>query len=131
MPSGDFIGPAYEPDPVNAADLSQGYVNKPPNPVRDAYRVKYGRGQRATTRTASTTIGAEQPHDQLINEDLAFALAWCEGYQNLCLRDTVKLTKTALIVTKNGRTYRSHSGVLSSANNATILTPRTSIYPDG
>ena len=40
-PSGAFIGPAYEPDPVNAADRSQGYVNKPESRSGRMYCVKY------------------------------------------------------------------------------------------
>ena len=71
-PSGDFIGPAYEPDPVNAADLSQGYVNKPESRSGRMYCVKYvgeGNGD-YDLYSQYYNGGAEQPHDQLVKEQV-------------------------------------------------------------
>ncbi|WP_456047638.1 prealbumin-like fold domain-containing protein [Actinomyces sp.] len=130
-PSGDFIGPAYEPDPVNAADLSQGYVNKPESRSGRMYCVKYvgeGNGD-YDLYSQYYNGGAEQPHDQLVKEQ-TLPRTWpgAKGNvnENPYVSDTVKLTKTASdrTFTKNGRTYRLHLWGFVPANNATnFLTP--------
>ena len=129
--AGDFIGPAYEPDPVNAADLSQGYVNKPESRSGRMYCVKYvgeGNGD-YDLYSQYYNGGAEQPHDQLIKEE-TLPRTWpgAKGNvnENPYVSDTVKLTKTASdrTFTKNGRTYRLHLWGFVPANNATnFLTP--------
>ena len=130
-PSGDFIGPAYEPDPVNAADLSQGYVNKPESRSGRMYCVKYvgeGNGD-YDLYSQYYNGGAEQPHDQLVKEQ-TLPRTWpgAKGNvnENPYVSDNVKLTKTASdrTFTKNGRTYRLHLWGFVPANNATnFLTP--------
>ena len=130
-PSGAFIGPAYEPDPVNAADRSQGYVNKPESRSGRMYCVKHvgeGNGD-YDLYSQYYNGGAEQPHDQLTKEQ-TLPRTWpgAKGNvnENPYVSDTVKLTKTASdrTFTKNGRTYRLHLWGFVPANNATnFLTP--------
>ena len=130
-PSGDFIGPAYEPDPVNAADLSQGYVNKPESRSGRMYCVKYvgeGNGD-YDLYSQYYNGGAEQPHNQLTKEQVMprfWPGAKGNVNQNPYVDDTVKLTKTTSdrTFTKNGRTYRLQLWGFTPATNATnFLTP--------
>ena len=130
-PSGDFIGPAYEPDPVNAADFSQGYVNKPESRSGRMYCVKYvgeGNGD-YDLYSQYYNGGAEQPHNQLVKEEVT-PRTWpgAKGNvnENPYVSDTVKLEKTVSdkTFTQNGRTYRLHLWGFVPANNATnFLTP--------
>ena len=130
-PSGDFIGPAYEPDPVNAADLSQGYVNKPESRSGRMYCVKYvgeGNGD-YDLYSQYYNGGAEQPHNQLTKEE-TLPRTWpgAKGNvnENPYVSDTVKLEKTVSdkTFTQNGRTYRLHLWGFVPAENATnFLTP--------
>ena len=129
--AGDFIGPAYEPDLANAANPSQGYVNKPESQSGRMYCVKYvgeGNGD-YDLYSQYYNGGAEQPHDQLVKEE-TLPRTWpgAKGNvnENPYVSDTVKLTKTASdrTFTKNGRTYRLHLWGFVPANNATnFLTP--------
>ena len=130
-PSGDFIGPAYEPDPVNAADRSQGYVNKPESRSGRMYCVKYvgeGNGD-YDLYSQYYNGGAEQPHNQLVKEEVT-PRTWpgAKGNvnENPYVSDTVKLEKTVSdkTFTQNGRTYRLHLWGFVPAENATnFLTP--------
>ena len=130
-PSGDFIGPAYEPDPVNAADLSQGYVNKPESRSGRMYCVKYvgeGNGD-YDLYSQYYNGGAEQPHNQLVKEQVT-PRYWPDAKGNVnenpYVSDTVKLEKTVSdrTFTKNGRTYRLQLWGFVPATNATnFLTP--------
>ena len=130
-PSGDFIGPAYEPDPVNAADRSQGYVNKPESRSGRMYCVKYvgeGNGD-YDLYSQYYNGGAEQPHNQLVKEEVT-PRTWpgAKGNvnENPYVSDTVKLEKTVSdkTFTKNGRTYRLQLWGFTPATNATnFLTP--------
>ena len=130
-PSGDFIGPAYEPDPVNAADRSQGYVNKPESRSGRMYCVKYvgeGNGD-YDLYSQYYNGGAEQPHNQLVKEEVT-PRTWpgAKGNvnENPYVSDTVKLEKTVSdkTFTKNGRTYRLQLWGFVPATNATnFLTP--------
>ena len=129
--AGDFIGPAYEPDLANAANPSEGYVNKPESRSGRMYCVKYvgeGNGD-YDLYSQYYNGGAEQPHDQLTKEQ-TLPRTWpgAKGNvnENPYVSDTVKLTKTASdrTFTKNGRTYRLHLWGFVPANNATnFLTP--------
>ena len=130
-PSGDFIGPAYEPDPVNAADRSQGYVNKPESRSGRIYCVKYvgeGNGD-YDLYSQYYNGGAEQPHNQLVKEEVTpryWPGAKGNVNENPYVSDTVKLEKTVSdkTFTKNGRTYRLHLWGFVPAENATnFLTP--------
>lgn len=130
-PSGAFIGPAYEPDPVNAADRSQGYVNKPESRSGRMYCVKYvgeGNGD-YDLYSQYYNGGAEQPHDQLVKEQVTpryWPGAKGNVNENPYVSDTVKLTKTTSdrTFTKNGRTYRLQLWGFVPATNATnFLTP--------
>lgn len=130
-PSGAFIGPAYEPDPVNAADRSQGYVNKPESRSGRMYCVKYvgeGNGD-YDLYSQYYNGGAEQPHDQLVKEQVTpryWPGAKGNVNENPYVSDTVKLTKTTSdrTFTKNGRTYRLQLWGFVPAENATnFLTP--------
>ena len=130
-PSGAFIGPAYEPDPVNAADRSQGYVNKPESRSGRIYCVKYvgeGNGD-YDLYSQYYNGGAEQPHNQLTKEQVMprfWPGAKGNVNQNPYVDDTVKLTKTTSdrTFTKNGRTYRLQLWGFTPATNATnFLTP--------
>ena len=130
-PSGAFIGPAYEPDPVNAADRSQGYVNKPESRSGRMYCVKYvgeGNGD-YDLYSQYYNGGAEQPHNQLVKEEVT-PRTWpgAKGNvnENPYVSDTVKLQKTVSDRTfmKNGRTYRLQLWGFTPATNATnFLTP--------
>ena len=130
-PSGDFIGPAYEPDPVNAADRSQGYVNKPESRSGRMYCVKYvgeGNGD-YDLYSQYYNGGAEQPHNQLVKEEVT-PRYWPGAKGNVnedpYVSDTVKLEKTVSdkTFTQNGRTYRLHLWGFVPAENATnFLTP--------
>ena len=130
-PSGAFIGPAYEPDPVNAADRSQGYVNKPESRSGRMYCVKYvgeGNGD-YDLYSQYYNGGAEQPHNQLVKEQVT-PRYWPGAKGNVnedpYVSDTVKLQKTVSdrTFTKNGRTYRLQLWGFTPATNATnFLTP--------
>ena len=130
-PSGAFIGPAYEPDPVNAADRSQGYVNKPESRSGRIYCVKYvgeGNGD-YDLYSQYYNGGAEQPHNQLVKEQVT-PRYWPGAKGNVnedpYVSDTVKLQKTVSdrTFTKNGRTYRLQLWGFVPATNATnFLTP--------
>ena len=130
-PSGAFIGPAYEPDPVNAADRSQGYVNKPESRSGRMYCVKYvgeGNGD-YDLYSQYYNGGAEQPHNQLVKEEVT-PRTWPGAKGNVnedpYVSDTVKLQKTVSDRTfmKNGRTYRLQLWGFTPATNATnFLTP--------
>ncbi|MBS7072114.1 MAG: hypothetical protein KH092_07475, partial [Actinomyces sp.] len=130
-PSGAFIGPAYEPDPVNAADRSQGYVNKPESRSGRMYCVKHvgeGNGD-YDLYSQYYNGGAEQPHNQLVKEQVTPRF-WPDAKGNVnenpYVSDTVKLQKTVSdrTFTKNGRTYRLQLWGFTPATNATnFLTP--------
>ena len=126
-----FIGTAYEPDPVNAADRSQGYVNKPESRSGRYYCVKYvgeGNGE-YDLYSQYYNKGAEQPFNQITTKR-ALPIEWpgAKGNvnENPYVFDTVKLQKTTSdrTFTKNGRTYRLHLWGFTPATNATnFLTP--------
>ena len=130
-PSGAFIGPAYEPDPANAADRSQGYVNKPESRSGRMYCVKHvgeGNGD-YDLYSQYYNGGAEQPHNQLVKEQVTPRF-WPDAKGNVnenpYVSDTVKLEKTTSdrTFTKNGRTYRLQLWGFTPATNATnFLTP--------
>ena len=130
-PSGNFIGPAYEPNPVNAADRSQGYTNLPESRSGRMYCVKYvgeGNGD-YDLYSQYYNGGAEQPHNQLTKE-ATLPRYWpgAKGNvnENPYVSDTVKLEKTVSdkTFTQNGRTYRLHLWGFVPATNATnFLTP--------
>ena len=130
-PSGAFIGTAYEPDPVNAADRSQGYVNKPESRSGRMYCVKHvgeGNGD-YDLYSQYYNGGAEQPHNQLVKEQVT-PRYWPDAKGNVnenpYVSDTVKLEKTVSdrTFTKNGRTYRLQLWGFVPATNATnFLTP--------
>ena len=130
-PSGAFIGPAYEPDPVNPADRSQGYVNKPESRSGRMYCVKHvgeGNGD-YDLYSQYYNGGAEQPHNQLTKEQ-TLPRYWPDAKGNVnenpYVSDTVKLEKTTSdrTFTKNGRTYRLQLWGFTPATNATnFLTP--------
>ena len=129
--SGAFIGPAYEPDPVNPADRSQGYVNKPESRSGRMYCVKHvgeGNGD-YDLYSQYYNGGAEQPHNQLTKEQ-TLPRYWPDAKGNVnenpYVSDTVKLEKTTSdrTFTKNGRTYRLQLWGFVPATNATnFLTP--------
>ena len=126
-----FIGTAYEPDPVNAADRSQGYVNKPESRSGRYYCVKYvgeGNGD-YDLYSQYYNKGAEQPYNQITTKR-ALPIEWpgAKGNvnENPYVWDTVKLKKTTSdrTFTKNGRTYRLQLWGFTPATNATnFLTP--------
>ena len=126
-----FIGTAYEPDPVNAADRSQGYVNKPESRSGRYYCVKYvgeGNGD-YDLYSQYYNKGAEQPFNQITTKR-ALPIEWpgAKGNvnENPYVWDTVKLEKTTSdrTFTKNGRTYRLQLWGFTPATNATnFLTP--------
>ena len=126
-----FIGTAYEPDPVNAADRSQGYVNKPESRSGRYYCVKYvgeGNGD-YDLYSQYYNKGAEQPYNQITTKR-ALPIEWpgAKGNvnENPYVWDTVKLEKTTSdrTFTKNGRTYRLQLWGFTPATNATnFLTP--------
>ena len=130
-PSGDFIGPAYEPNPVNAADPSQGYTNLPESRSGRMYCVKYvgeGNGD-YDLYSQYYNGGAEQPHNQLVKEEVTprfWPGAKGNVNENPYVSDTVKLEKTVSdkTFTQNGRTYRLQLWGFVPAENATnFLTP--------
>ena len=114
-PSGSFIGPAYEPDPVNAADRSQGYQNKPESQSGRIYCVKYvgeGNGE-YDLYSQYYNAGAGQPYSTLNpNKPEILPRTWPGAKGNVnqspYVADTIKLNKTVSTRTfeKNGRTYR-------------------------
>ena len=126
-----FIGTAYEPDPVNAADRSQGYVNKPESRSGRYYCVKYvgeGNGE-YDLYSQYYNKGAEQPYNQITTKR-ALPIEWpgAKGNvnENPYVWDTVKLKKTTSdrTFTKNGRTYRLQLWGFTPATSATnFLTP--------
>lgn len=132
-PSGSFIGPAYEPDPVNAADRSQGYVNKPETQSGRMYCVKYvgeGNGE-YDLYSQYYNKGAEQPASTLgTNHPEVLPRTWpgAKGNvnENPYVWDNVKLMKTTSdqTFTKNGRTYRLQLwGFVPADNPRTLITP--------
>ena len=130
-PSGDFIGPAYEPNLANAADPSQGYTNLPESRSGRMYCVKYvgeGNGD-YDLYSQYYNGGAEQPHNQLVKEEVTprfWPGAKGNVNENPYVSDTVKLEKTVSdkTFTQNGRTYRLHLWGFVPAENATnFLTP--------
>lgn len=130
-PSGAFIGPAYEPDPIDPSDRSKGYVNKPESRSGRIYCVKYvgeGNGD-YDLYSQYYNGGAEQPHNQLTKEQVMprfWPGAKGNVNQNPYVDDTVKLAKTTSdrTFTKNGRTYRLQLWGFTPATNATnFLTP--------
>ena len=133
-PSGSFIGPAYEPDPVNAADRSQGYVNKPETQSGRMYCVKHvgeGNGD-YDLYSQYYNKGAAQPASTLgTDHPEVLPRTWPDAKGNVnenpYVWDNVKLTKTTSdqTFTKNGRTYRLQLWGFTPANN-----PRTLITPD-
>ena len=133
-PSGNFIGPAYEPDPVDASDRSKGYVNKPETQSGRMYCVKYvgeGNGD-YDLYSQYYNKGAEQPASTLgTDHPEVLPRTWpgAKGNvnENPYVWDNVKLTKTTSdqTFTKNGRTYRLQLWGFTPANN-----PRTLITPD-
>ena len=127
-----FIGPAYEPDPINAADRSQGYVNKPESQSGRYYCVKYvgeGNGD-YDLYSQYYNKGAAQPFNQIAGVAVS-PVNWpgAKGNvnENPYVWDNVKLQKTTSddTFTKNGRTYRLQLWGFVPANN-----PRTLITPD-
>lgn len=130
-PSGDFVGPAYEPNLANAADPSQGYTNLPESRSGRMYCVKYvgeGNGD-YDLYSQYYNGGAEQPHDQLVKEEVT-PRYWPGAKGNVnedpYVSDTVKLEKTVSdkTFTQNGRIYRLHLWGFVPAENATnFLTP--------
>ena len=114
-PSGNFIGPAYEPDPVNPADRSQGYQNKPESASGRMYCVKYvgeGNGD-YDLYSQYYNAGAGQPYSTLNpNKPEILPRTWPGAKGNVnqspYVADTIKLNKTVSTRTfeKNGRTYR-------------------------
>ena len=128
---GEFIGPAYEPNPVNAADPSQGYTNLPESRSGRMYCVKYvgeGNGD-YDLYSQYYNGGAEQPYNQLVKEEVT-PRTWPGAKGNVnedpYVSDTVKLEKTVSdkTFTQNGRTYRLHLWGFVPAENATnFLTP--------
>ena len=127
-----FIGTAYEPDPVNAADRSQGYVNKPESRSGRYYCVKYvgeGNGD-YDLYSQYYNKGATQPFNQVTTKR-ATPIEWPGAKGNVnespYVDDTVKLEKTTSdrTFTKNGRTYRLQLWGFTPANN-----PKTLITPD-
>ena len=126
-----FIGTAYEPNPVNPADRSQGYQNLPESRSGRYYCVKYvgeGNGD-YDLYSQYYNKGAEQPFNQITTKR-ALPIEWpgAKGNvnENPYVYDTVKLQKTVSdrTFTKNGRTYRLHLWGFVPATNATnFLTP--------
>ena len=132
--SGSFIGPAYEPDPIDPSDRSKGYVNKPETQSGRMYCVKYvgeGNGD-YDLYSQYYNKGAAQPASTLGTghpEVLPRTWPGAKGNvnENPYVWDNVKLTKTTSdqTFTKNGRTYRLQLWGFVPANN-----PRTLITPD-
>ena len=126
-----FIGTAYEPDPIDPSDRSKGYVNKPESQSGRYYCVKYvgeGNGD-YDLYSQYYNKGAEQPYSHVTAKRVT-PINWpgAKGNvnENPYVYDTVKLEKTTSddTFTKNGRTYRLHLWGFVPANNATnFLTP--------
>lgn len=114
-PSGSFIGPAYEPDPIDASDRSKGYQNKPETGSGRMYCVKYvgeGNGD-YDLYSQYYNAGAGQPYSTLNpNKPEILPRTWPGAKGNVnqspYVADTIKLNKTVSTRTfeKNGRTYR-------------------------
>ena len=126
-----FIGTAYEPELVNSADPSQGYVNKPESRSGRYYCVKYvGEGNGDYDMYGQYyNKGAEQPYSDVTAKRVT-PINWpgAKGNvnENPYVSDTVKIEKTVSdrTFTKNGRTYRLHLWGFTPATNATnFLTP--------
>ena len=130
-PSGSFIGPAYEPDPVDPSDRSKGYINKPETQSGRMYCVKHvgeGNGD-YDLYSQYYNKGAEQPYSHVTAKRVT-PINWpgAKGNvnENPYVYDSVKLQKTTSdqTFTKNGRTYRLHLWGFVPATNATnFLTP--------
>ena len=127
-----FIGPAYEPDPIDPSDRSKGYVNKPETKSGRYYCVKYvgeGNGD-YDLYSQYYNKGAAQPFNQITGVAVS-PVDWpgAKGNvnENPYVWDNVKLQKTTSdqTFTKNGRTYRLQLWGFTPANN-----PRTFITPD-
>lgn len=113
--NGEFIGPAYEPDLVDANDPSKGYVNKSESSSGRMYCVKYvgeGNGD-YDLYSQYYNAGAGQPYSTLNpNKPEILPREWPGAKGNVnqspYVADTIKLTKTVSARTfeKNGRTYR-------------------------
>ena len=113
--NGEFIGPAYEPDLVDASDPSKGYVNKSESSSGRMYCVKYvgeGKGD-YDLYSQYYNAGAGQPYSTLNpNAPAILPREWpgAKGNVNQApyVADTIKLNKTVSTRTfeKNGRTYR-------------------------
>ena len=133
-PSGSFIGPAYEPDPVDPSDRSKGYINKPETQSGRMYCVKHvgeGNGD-YDLYSQYYNKGAAQPASTLgTDHPEVLPRIWPDAKGNVnenpYVWDNVKLTKTTSDQTfkKNGRTYRLQLWGFTPANN-----PRTLITPD-
>ena len=131
--SGSFIGPAYEPDPVDASDRSKGYINKPETQSGRMYCVKHvgeGNGD-YDLYSQYYNKGAEQPASTLgTNHPEVLPRFWPDAKGNVnenpYVWDNVKLTKTTSdqTFTKNGRTYRLQLwGFVPADNPRTLITP--------
>ena len=113
--NGEFIGPAYEPDLVDASDPSKGYVNKSESSSGRMYCVKYvgeGNGD-YDLYSQYYNAGAGQPYSTLNpNAPAILPREWPGAKGNVnqspYVADTIKLNKTVSTRTfeKNGRTYR-------------------------
>ena len=130
-PSGSFIGPAYEPQPIDANDRSKGYVNLPETQSGRIYCVKYvgeGNGE-YDLYSQYYNAGAGQPFNTIEGEaNLPRTWPGAKGNvnENPYVYDTVKLSKTVSEKTfvKNGRTYRMHLwGFVPATNAHTLITP--------
>lgn len=113
--NGEFIGPAYEPDPIDASDPSKGYQNKSETSSGRMYCVKYvgeGNGE-YDLYSQYYNAGAGQPYSTLNpNKPEILPRTWPGAKGNVnqspYVADTIKLNKTVSTRTfeKNGRTYR-------------------------
>ena len=130
-PSGSFIGPAYEPQPIDSNDRSKGYVNLPETRSGRIYCVKYvgeGNGE-YDLYSQYYNAGAGQPFNTIEGEaNLPRTWPGAKGNvnENPYVYDTVKLSKTVSEKTfvKNGRTYRMHLwGFVPATNAHTLITP--------
>ena len=126
-----FIGTAYEPDPIDPSDRSKGYINKPESQSGRYYCVKYvgeGNGD-YDLYSQYYNKGAEQPFNQITGKSVT-PIDWpgAKGNvnQNPYVWDNVKLQKTTSdqTFTKNGRTYRLQLwGFVPATNAVNFLTP--------
>ena len=126
-----FIGTAYEPDPIDPSDRSKGYVNKPESQSGRYYCVKYvgeGNGD-YDLYSQYYNKGAEQPFNQISGKSVT-PIDWpgAKGNvnENPYVWDNVKLQKTTSdqTFTKNGRTYRLQLwGFVPATNAVNFLTP--------